>query len=95
MTVRPSTAESTDMAGVIMASPKKKAAPTMPRTSTKPPLRFSACLDQHDEREDAAFALVVGAHEQDDVFERDDEDQRPDQQRDDAEHGQAQVAAAP
>ena len=34
MTLRPSTAESTDMAGVIMASPKKKAAPIMPSART-------------------------------------------------------------
>ncbi len=41
-------------------------------------------LDQHDERENAAFALVVGAHEEEDVFQSDDEDERPDQERSDA-----------
>jgi hypothetical protein len=29
------------------------------------------------EREHAAFALIVGAHQKDDVFDRDDEEQRP------------------
>ena len=93
MTLRPSTAESTDMAGVIMASPKKKAAPIMPSASTKPPFVLQQRFDQHDEREDSAFAAVVGPHQEDDVFQRDDEDQRPDQQRGNAQHGGAQVTA--
>ena len=42
MTLRPSTAESTDMAGVIMASPKKKAAPIMPSVRTNPLLVLSS-----------------------------------------------------
>ena len=94
MTVRPSTAETTEIAGVIIASPKKKAAPTMPRKSANPPFRFSHCLDENDEREDAAFTAVVGAHQQEDVFERDDEDQRPDEERGDADHIVAQAVGA-
>ena len=46
------------MAGVIMASPKKNAAPIMPRASTKPPFFWMKRFDQHDERQDAAFALL-------------------------------------
>ena len=42
MTFRPSTADSTDMAGVIIASPKKNAAPMMPMASTKPPFFLSS-----------------------------------------------------
>jgi hypothetical protein len=42
ITARPSTAESTDMAGVIIASPKKNAAPIMPRASTNPPFFFKS-----------------------------------------------------
>ena len=43
--------------------------------------------DQGEQRQDAAFAVVVGAHDQDSVFDRDDDDQRPEDQRDDADHG--------
>ena len=50
-------------------------------------------FDKHDERENAAFALVVGAHEKDDVFQPDDQDQGPEQERDNAEDRKAQVAA--
>ena len=43
-------------------------------------------LREGEERERAPLAAVVGAQDQDDVLERDDQDQRPDQQRDDADH---------
>src|SRR5438105_916105 len=38
------------------------------------------------EREDAALALVVGAHDEDEVLDDDDQRQRPEEQRNDAEH---------
>ena len=42
--------------------------------------------DQRGQREDAAFALVVGAHHDRHVLDRDDEHQRVDDQREHAEH---------
>ena len=42
-------------------------------------------LGQRHERERAALAVVVGADEDDDVFDRHHEDQRPEDQRQDAE----------
>ncbi|MNL70868.1 hypothetical protein D3C87_1959300 [compost metagenome] len=41
-TCRPSTAESTEMAGVMIASPKNRAAPTSPRARTTPRRDFTA-----------------------------------------------------
>jgi len=38
------------------------------------------------QRENTALALVVGAHDQEDVFDRDDDDQRPENHRQNAEH---------
>ena len=37
--------------------------------------------DQREQRQNAAFAVVVGAHDEDRVFDRDDDDQRPEDQR--------------
>ncbi len=42
--------------------------------------------DQGHERQDAAFALVVGAHDEDQVLDRDDERQRVENQRQHAEY---------
>ena len=42
-------------------------------------------LRQRHQRERAAFAVVVGAQQEEDVFQRDDERQRPEDQRQDAE----------
>ena len=57
-TSRPSTAESTEIAGVITPSPKNRQAPAMPtRPSTARALRADRdALRQRHEREDAAFA---------------------------------------
>ena len=49
-------------------------------------------FNQHDQRKNAAFALVVGAHQEHDIFERDDEDQGPDQQRGHAQYRGPQIA---
>ena len=46
----------------------------------------AARADQREQRQNAAFAVVVGAHDEDRVFDRDDDDQRPEDQRHDAEH---------
>ena len=42
---------------------------------------------QGAEREHPALAAVVGAQDQDDVLERDDQDQRPEHEREHAQHG--------
>ena len=56
----------------------------------QPPAQPRAVLDaaRHErrQREDAALAAVVGAHDQRDVLERDDDHQRPEDHRQDAEH---------
>ena len=46
---------------------------------------FAGGREQRGQREDAAFALVVGAHDDGDVLDRDDEQQRVDDQRQHAE----------
>ena len=43
-------------------------------------------LGERHQRQDAAFALVVGLHQEQHVFRRDDDQQRPDDERDDADH---------
>ena len=89
-TLSPSTAESTEIAGVIMLSPKNSAAPKMPSAAStmagalRP--RAAPPAQQRDQRHDAALAVVVGAHRQQDVGDRDDDHHRPEDQRDDAEH---------
>ena len=93
MTLRPSTADSTEIAGVIIASPKKKAAPTTPRMRTKLSLAPQRLLGKHHKGKDAAFTLVVGAHQDQHIFDRHDEDERPDQQRDDGDNVAMHIAA--
>ena len=51
-------------------------------------------VEQRQQRHNAAFAVIVGAHDQDRVFERDDHDQRPQDQRHDA-HDRVGVGAPP
>ena len=49
--------------------------------------RFAALRsDERDQRQDAALALVVGAHDEEQVLDRDRDDERPEDQRQDAEH---------
>ena len=43
-------------------------------------------LGQRQQGQDPALALIVGAHDQQHVFDGDDQDQRPHDQRQDAEH---------
>ena len=94
-TSRPSTAPSTEIAGVIMPSPYSSAVPKMPSaistglpTASRDPLLVLSPPwfgDQRGERENAAFALVVGAQHERDVFQRHDQQQRVDDQRQHAE----------
>ena len=89
-TLSPSTADSTEIAGVIMLSPKNSEAPKMPSAGQHEPSSAGRpCVrrppDQGDQRHDAALAVVVGAHHQQHVAERHDDRHRPEDQRDDAE----------
>ena len=86
-TLRPSTADSTEIAGVIMLSPKNSDAPKMPSAASTTRCAAPAPTpppQQGDERHDAALAVVVGAHHERDVGERDDDHDRPEDQRHDA-----------
>ena len=47
---------------------------------------MQSLLDQREEREDATIAIVVRAHDEEDVFDGDDHRQRPHDQRQHAEH---------
>ena len=51
------------------------------------PGRRTPDIEKRQQRDDAALAAVVGAHDQDGVFERDDHDQRPEDHRHDAHDG--------
>ena len=85
-TSTPSTADRTETAGVITPSPKNRQAPMMPmKVSTTRGLSRRRSLGQRHQGQDAAFALVVGAHHEEHVFDGDDDDQRPEDQREDAE----------
>ena len=87
MTLRPSTADSTEIAGVIMLSPKNSAAPNMPSAASITAVRRPRAPrppQQRDQRHDAALAVVVRAHHQRDVGQGDDDHHRPEDQRHDA-----------
>ena len=85
---RPSTADSTLIAGVMMPSPNRNPAPSMsaPSRTAKTRALLSVFMQQAVKREDAAFAVAVGAQHEDRVFEADDERQRPYRERDAAKH---------
>ena len=67
-------------------SPKNRQAPAMPTSASArahPGARGDALRQRH-QRQDAALAAVVGAHDQRHVFDRHDQHQRPEDQRQDA-----------
>ena len=82
----PSSAESTEIAGVMIASPENSAAPATPKKKTSVERRPSAFLGQRHEGQRTALALVVGAHQEQNVFGRHRVKQRPEQQRHGADH---------
>ena len=90
MTLRPSTADSTEIAGVIMLSPKNSAAPNRPERGQQhrgaAATRAGPSPQQRDQCHDPALAVVVGAHHQRDVGQRDDDHHRPEDRRHDAVH---------
>ena len=51
------------------------------------PARRVPGVKQREQRDDAALAVIVGAQDQNGVFERDDQDDRPEDHRHDAHHG--------
>src|SRR5664279_3906236 len=75
-TLSPSTADSTEIAGVIMLSPKNSDAPKIPSAASA----HAAASDQRDQRQDAALAIVVGAHHQQHVLDRHDDRHGPEDQ---------------
>ena len=81
MTLRPSTADSTEIAGVIMLSPKNSDAPKMPEPgqhiAVRRPRLPRPAAQQRDQRHDPALAVVVGAHHQRDVGQRHDDHHGP------------------
>ena len=54
----------------------------------RPRLARNVLIDEREKRQTAAFALVVGPHDDADVLDRDDDHHRPEHQADDAEHMQ-------
>ena len=56
------------------------------RSHAPPRVRRASLLlkDEREQREDSALAAVVGSHDEDDVLDRDDEAEEPDDQRQDA-----------
>ena len=53
---------------------------------TPPALLGAPRADQGEQRENATLAVVVRTHDQDRVFDGDDDDQRPKDERDDSQH---------
>jgi hypothetical protein len=83
-TLTPSTADRTEMAGVIMLSPKNSDAPKIPERRERglgaAPAGDALPADQRDQRHDPALAVVVGPHHEQDVGDGDDEGHRPEDQ---------------
>lgn len=75
------------MAGVMIPSPYSKAAPSTARIAThptRPTGRAGLGQRQGQERHDAALSLVISAHHEAEVLDRDHHGDRPDDQRHDA-----------
>ena len=91
----PSTADSTEIAGVMTASPIEQRRAEHAQKRDQPDMAAERPLDQRHQAQRAALAVIVHAHDERDVFQRDDDDQRPQHQRFDAKHhfaGQRAVA---
>ena len=84
-TSRPSTADSTEIAGVMTPSPKKIAVPKMPRTAAGAGAasagRFTACEASASIAIRPPSPLLSARRISDHVLERDDDRQRPEHQR--------------
>ena len=90
---RPSTAESTEMAGVITASPKKNAAPAMPSPSSRDALpratRWPSAIRAKVPPSPSLSARSSTNH----VLQRHDERQRPEDEREHPDHRLARDGA--
>ena len=85
----PSTAESTEIAGVITELPRNIEAPITPTMKTKAVRRPSARRGERRERERAALPVIVGAQQDEHVFRRHRDNQRP---QDEGEHAENDAA---
>ena len=65
---RPSTADSTEIAGVITESPKNSAAPMMPSMQHQRRAPAERAVRQRHQRQRAALAVIVGAQQDQHVF---------------------------
>ena len=88
-TLSPSTAESTEIAGVIMLSPRNSEAPKMPSAASSSFVRRPPATRWRRISVISAMMppspVVVGAHHEQHVGDRDDDHHRPEDQRDDPE----------
>src|SRR5215471_117032 len=76
--LRPSMAESTEMAGVMTpVAIEQRRARDAEQDQNRDPRTIRNSLHQRQQRQDSAFAVVVGAQDEDDVFERHHRHQRP------------------
>ena len=84
----PPTAPSTEIAGVMIPSPKNNAAPKIPSDHQDRSVGDSVALQQRGERHDPAVSAVVGPHDEPGVLDRDDDHQSPEDERRGPEHVQ-------
>ena len=84
--LRPSTADNTEIAGVIMESPMNIEAPTTPSASNGQAPPAQRPLPQRHQGQRTSLAVVVGAQQQQHIFGGHDDEQRPQDQREHAEH---------
>ena len=82
-TLRPPIAEVTEIAGVIIPSPKNSPAPKMPSVTSRAVRPIRLRWIERGQRHDPAVTAVVGAHDEAGVLDRDLDHQRPEDQRDD------------
>ena len=86
-TSRPSMAASTEMAGVMIPSPKSREAPTITSAAIGPmrPDAPNGVGHQRQQSHDAALPFVVCPHQEGEVLDRHHQGHRPDDQRNHAE----------
>ena len=80
----PSTAEMTEIAGRDHPVAEEQAGSEDPERHQHRAVRDPPAADQRGQRHDPAVATVVGAHDEAGVLDRDDDHQRPEDQRHDA-----------
>src|SRR5262245_16880079 len=83
--LRPSMAESTDGRRDDAVAIEQRRARDAEQDQNRGPRTIGNSLHQRQQRQDSAFAVVVGAQDEDDVFERHHRHQRPEDERDDPE----------